>query len=119
MVVVKGLFFPHECSHPFETATIHALYVNCESVVDWDDGKDRYEVTLKKTGGSSINWNIATKKVPGSEKIHAPDYAKIRRDLPGLTSWKPEISWEVSPGPDQLEYVYWLTIEGPKGVPHY
>ena len=26
---------------------------------------------------------------------------------------------EVSPGPDQLEYVYWLTIEGPKGGPHY
>jgi hypothetical protein len=102
----------------FATATIYALHVNCESIVDWDDGKDRYEVTLKN-GWVFSKVEYSDKKSSGSEKIHAPDYAKLRRDLPGLNSWKPEISWEVSPGPDQLEYVYWLTIEGPKGVPHY
>jgi hypothetical protein len=102
----------------FATATIYALHVNCDSIVDWDEGKDRYEVTLKN-GWVFNKVEYSQKKSSASEKIHTPDLAKLRRDLPGTSSWKPSISWEVSPGPDQLEYVYWLTIEGPKGVPHY
>jgi hypothetical protein len=102
----------------FKTGSIYAQHVNCDVAVDWDDGKDRYQVTLKN-GWVFKKVEYSQKKSSGSEKIHAPDYAKLRRDLPGTTSWNPSISWEVSPGPDQLEYVYWLTIEGPKGVPHY
>ncbi|KPK21814.1 MAG: hypothetical protein AMK69_20970 [Nitrospira bacterium SG8_3] len=102
----------------FKTGTIYAQHVNCDGAIDWDDGKDRYEVALKN-GWVFKKVEYTNKKSSGSEKISAPDYAKLRRDLPGTTSWKPEIGWEVSPGPDQLEYVYWLTIEGPKGVPHY
>jgi hypothetical protein len=102
----------------FKTASIYAQHVNCDSIVDWDDGKDRYEVTLKN-GWVFNKVEYSQRKSSPSEKIHTPDLAKLRRDLPGASSWKPEIRWEVSPGPDQLEYVYWLTIEGPKGVPHY
>lgn len=102
----------------FKTGSIYAQHVNCDSIVDWDDGKDRYEVALKN-GWVFKKVEYSQKKSSASEKIHTPDYAKLRRDLPGTSSWKPEIRWEVSPGPDQLEYVYWLTIEGPKGVPHY
>ena len=102
----------------FKTGSIYAQHVNCDVAVDWDKGKDRYEVTLKN-GWVFKKVEYSDKPSSGSEKIHAPDYAKLRRDLPGTSSWKPEVGWEVSPGPDQLEYVYWLTIEGPKGVPHY
>lgn len=102
----------------FKTGSIYAQHINCDGAIDWDDGKDRYEVTLKN-GWVFTKVEYSQKKSSASEKIHTPDYAKLRRDLPGTSSWKPEIRWEVSPGPDQLEYVYWLTIEGPKGVPHY
>ena len=102
----------------FKTGSIYAQHVNCDSAVDWDDGTDKYEVTLKN-GWVFKKVEYTFKKSSGSEKINPPDYAKLRRDLPGMSSWNPSIKWEVSPGPDQLEYVYWLTIEGPKGVPHY
>jgi hypothetical protein len=102
----------------FQTGSIYAQHFNCDSIVDWDDGKDRYEVAIKN-GWVFKKVEYSQKKSSASEKIHTPDYAKLRRDLPGTSSWKPEIRWEVSPGSDQLEYVYWPTIEGPKGVPHY
>ena len=102
----------------FKKGTIWAQHVNCDSVIDWDDGKDRYSVTLKN-GWVFNKVEYTYKKSSGSEKIHAPDLAKLRRNLPGKTSWNPSIRWEASPGPDQLSYVYWLKIEGPKGVPHY
>ena len=102
----------------FKKGSIYAQHVNCDSVVDWDEGKDRYSVKLKN-GWVFKKVEYTYKKSSGSEKIHAPDYAKLRRNLPGQTSWNPSIRWEASPGPDQLSYVYWLKIEGPKGVPHY
>jgi hypothetical protein len=102
----------------FKTGAIYAQHVNCDVAVDWDEGTDRYAVTLKN-GWVFKKVERSEKKSSGSEKIHSGDYAKLRRDLPGQASWKPSIRWEVSPGPDQLEYVYWLTIEGPKGVSHY
>ncbi len=102
----------------FKTGAIYARHVNCDSVIDWDKGKDRYSVQLKNGWVfKKVEWT--NNKSSGSEKIHAPDYGKLRQTLPGTTSWKPSIRWEVSPGPDQLSYVYWLTIEGPAGVPHY
>ena len=56
-------------------------------------------------------------KVPQAN--NSPDLGNLLNMLPGKTSWEPDILWEVSPGPDQLEYAYELTIEGPTGVPHY
>jgi hypothetical protein len=102
----------------FKTGTIYAQHVNCDSVIDWDEGKDRYSVQLKN-GWVFKKVEFTYKTSSNSERIHSGDYAKLRRNLPGQTSWKPSIRWEVSPGPDQLSYVYWLTIEGPRGVPHY
>ena len=102
----------------FKKGTIYAQHVNCDSVVDWDDGKDRFSVKLKN-GWVFKKVEYTYKKSSNSEKIHSGDLGKLRRNLPGQTSWAPSIRWEVSPGPDQLSYVYWLTIEGPKGVSHY
>jgi hypothetical protein len=102
----------------FKTGSIYAQHVNCDSVADWDKGKDRYEVVLKN-GWVFKKVEYSKKKSSGSEKIYTPNLSHLRKTLPGTTSWKPAIGWEVSPGPDQLEYVYWLTIEGPTGVPYY
>ena len=113
-----GSCFSSSIPPVFKKGTIYAQHVNCDSVVDWDDGKDRFSVKLKN-GWVFKKVEYSQKKSSSSEKIHAGDYAKLRRNLPGQTSWNPSIRWEVSPGPDQLSYVYWLTIEGPRGVPHY
>jgi hypothetical protein len=99
------------------TTSLYAQHVNCDVAVDWDRGKDRYDVTLKN-GWIFLKVEYTSTKSSSSEKINFGDYAALRRNLPGTSSWKPEIEWEVSPGPDQLEYGFWLTIEGPKGVPH-
>jgi hypothetical protein len=100
------------------TGTLYAQHVNCDSIVDVDDGSDRFNVTLKN------GWVFKTVEYlesmsSTSEEINGPDLAALRHNLPGTSSWEPEIQWTVSPGPDQLEYVYWLTIEGPRGVLHY
>lgn len=100
------------------TTSFYAQHVNCDVAVDWDKGKDRWDVTLKN-GWMFKKVEYISNKSSGSEKIDIGDYAALRQSLPGTSSWKPEIAWEVSPGPDQLEYGFWLTIEGPKGVPHY
>jgi len=101
-----------------ERGAIYARHVNCDSVIDWDDGADRFAITLKN--GWVFKKVIMYRKVSSSsEKIHLPDYYKLRTTLPGRSSWKPKIPWEVSPGPDQLEYAYELWIEGPNGIPHY
>ncbi len=100
------------------TTSFYAQHVNCDVAVDWDKGKDRWDVTLKN-GWVFKKVEYISNKSSGSEKIDIGNYAALRQNLPGTSSWKPEISWEVSPGPDQLEYGFWLTIEGPKGVSHY
>lgn len=102
----------------FLNSTIHAQHVNCDVAVDWDEGKDRFDVSLKN-GWVFAEVEYFHDQSSPSEKIHAPDYYNLRKGLPGTSSWKPEIGWEVSPGPDQLEYAYRLLIKGPKGVPHY
>lgn len=102
----------------FLNSTLYAQHVNCDLVGDWDEGKDRYDVTLKN-GWVFAKVEYFHDQSSSSEKIHAPDYYNLRQGLPGATSWKPEIGFEVSPGPDHLEYAYRLLITGPKGVPHY
>jgi len=113
-----GSCFAQSIAPVYKNSTLYAQHVNCDVAVDWDKGKDRYDVTLKN------GWVFATVEYfhdqsSPSEKIHSPDYYNLRTGLPGATSWKPEIGWEVSPGPDELIYAYRLTIKGPKGVPHY
>jgi hypothetical protein len=102
----------------FLNSTIYAQHVNCDVAVDWDKGRDRFDVTLKN-GWEFAQVEYFHDQSSPSEKIDAPDYFNLRKGLPGTSSWKPEIGWEVSPGPDQLEYAYRLLIKGPKGVPHY
>ena len=58
-------------------------------------------------------------KRTGGEKVHAPDWSNLRRNLAGKTSWNPSIRWEAGSGPDQLPYMYGVKMAGPKGVHHY
>jgi hypothetical protein len=101
-----------------KTTTFYAWHVNCDLVVDWDKGFDSFDVTLKN-GWVFKKVEYIHDESSGSEKIIFGDYAALRHNLPGKSSWKPQIYWEVSPGPDQLQYGFWLTIEGPKGFPYY
>ena len=98
--------------------SIYARHVNCDHIIDWDDGTDRYAITLKnKWVFTKVMMN--SKKSSSSEKIYLPNYSALRKNLPGRSSWDRKIRWEVSPGPDQIEYVFEFWIEGPKGIPHY
>jgi hypothetical protein len=99
--------------------SIYARHVNCDHAIDWDDGMDRYAITLKN------KWvftrvSFTDHKSSGSEKVKPlPDHGTLRKIIPGQSSWEPIISWKVSPGPDQLEYMWEIWIKGPKGVPYY
>ena len=101
-----------------ERGSIYARHVNCDSAIDWDDGTDRYAITLKN-GWVFSKVYMNSKPSSSSEKIHLPNYYNLRTGLPGQSSWGARIRWEVSPGPDQIEYVFEFRIEGPKGIPHY
>ncbi len=65
-----------------EWGSIYARHVNCDSIVDWDDGTDRYAITLKN-GWVFSEVKMNSKKSSSSEKIHLPDYYKLRTQLPG------------------------------------
>lgn len=103
----------------FKTGAIYVQHVNCDGAIDWDDGKDRYQVTLKN------GWVF--KKVEYTDKRKVLEAKKSMLRItprskgtflgppPGnLKSAgklvRDRISWSMSIG---------LTIEGPKGVPHY
>ena len=102
-----------------QPATISAFHENCELIVDWDKGTDKYAITLKngwvinkiQPGEKGDGWNDQTLRT--MEEIQQIFSA------PGKPSWNPHIRWQVSPGPGDLHYWYKIWIEGPKGVPHF
>ena len=97
-------------------ATISAFHLNCDDVIDWDDGSDVYEIKLKN------GWVF--KKIDPSGGGSSPkDWVKMPvgqalKPIIGSSVWTPTISWEISPGKDWVAYHYWIKIEGPKGVPY-
>jgi hypothetical protein len=99
--------------------SIYARHVNCDHAIDWDDGMDRYAITLKnKWVFTRVMFNsYSSSKSDWAKPL--PDYGTLRKTIPGQSSWKPLIMWKVSPGPDQLEYMLEIWIKGPKGIPYY
>ena len=96
-------------------ASISAFHLNCDDVVDWDDGSDVYEVRLKN------GW-VFDKIDPSGGGSSAKDWVKMPvgralKKLKGLSVWKPTIKWKISPGKDYVAYHYWIKVKGPKGVP--
>ena len=96
---------------------IWGVHANCDSIVDWDEGTDRYSITLKN-GWVFKKIKLLRKKSSSSEKIRMPPYSVVNK-LIGSSFWSPKIRWEISPGPDRIYYGYYVQIEGPRGIPHY
>ena len=97
--------------------TIFSYHRNCDVIVDWDEGTDRYAINLKN-GWVFKKIKLFQKKSSSSEKIRMPSYSVVNK-LIGSSSWSPKIRWEISPGPDEISYGYYIQIEGPRGIPYY
>ena len=100
------------------TPAIYSQHANCDVLVDWDEGTDRYIIRLKN-GWVFKEIKLHREKTSSSEKITMPSYRQLNRSVVGTSSWSPKISWEISPGPDRIYYGFYVRIEGPRGIPHY
>ena len=96
---------------------IFSFHHNCGSLVDFDEGTDRYAITLKN-GWVFKKFKLFQKKSSPSEKIRMPSYSRVNKWI-GLSSWSPKIRWETSAGNNSLSFGYYVQIEGPNGIPHY
>ena len=94
--------------------TLIGSHSNSYWAIGDDEGSDQFEIHLKN------GWNIIGGKF--EEKFDTGDNETIDDPTPqwevGQTFWKPNFHWVVSPG-DSVGYIYQVTIQGPKGVPHY
>ena len=97
-------------------AAIWGRHKNCDLVVDWDDGSDHYNITLKHGWVFKKFWRKAEKS-GAKEWINMPSYKTLNESVVGTSSWKPTIKWKISPR-DTIGYTYWVQIEGPRGVPY-
>ena len=96
--------------------SIYAMHNNCDLVVDWDEGTDRYEITLDNGWVFKKFW-LKEEKSGSKEWVQMPRYATLNKSVVGTSSWKPTIKWKTSPS-DWVAYRYWIQIEGPVGVPY-
>ncbi|MCA9473645.1 MAG: hypothetical protein MRJ96_08675 [Nitrospirales bacterium] len=106
-------------SHPHlrTDATYTIMHLNCDAVIDWDDGTDILEVKLKN------GWVIDKIDISGggsspSEKLRLPTQEELKRSTYDTSVWRQNVSWEVSPGKDYVLYSFWVKIKGPEGVPY-
>ncbi len=99
------------------SATFTVKHVNCDSVVDWDDGTDTVKVTLKN-GWEIAEIDMTYQTSSSSETLNMPSFAELDAAV-GSTSWTKNIYFDISPGPDSVNYVFWVRGRGPKGVTHY
>ncbi len=97
-------------------ATIWAMHNNCTMVVDWDEGSDRYDITLKNGWVFKKFWR-KKEKSGAKEWVNMPSYNTLNDTVVGTSTWKPTIKWKISPS-DWIRYMYWVQIEGPRGVPY-
>jgi hypothetical protein len=95
--------------------TISAFHVNYDLIIDWDVGRDRYTIDLKNNWVIEVirwGWNPHST----SEKLNLPSPEALTQKYKGssnITLWVP---WEISPGPDWLDYWIDVDIRGPAGV---
>jgi len=95
--------------------TISAYHVNCDLLVDWDKGRDRYTIELKNGWViRAIRWGWNAHST--SEKLGLPSAQALTDKYKGastITLWVP---FEVSPGPDWLDYWIDVDVKGPAGI---
>ena len=107
-----------DCFHSAEERkdkTISAYHVNCDSIVDWDDGTDRYTIELKNNWViEEIRWGWNPHST--SEKLKLPSSQTLTQKYKGASSMTILVPWEVSPGPDWLSYWIDVDVKGPAGV---
>jgi hypothetical protein len=102
-----GDWFSYTCGQ-----TYSAFHLNCWGCIGNDSGIDKFEVTLKN------DWIIDGGKVHVNVE-QGEGFAMVSTGSevpPGVTSWKPQISWNVSSN-DDLCHGADVYITGPKGVP--
>ena len=97
-------------------ATIWARHKNCDQIVDWDEGSDRYEIKLR-SGWVFKDIKLRRKLSSSKEWVRAPSEERLKKEVVGTAEWSPKIKWKISPN-DYIEYAYWVEIEGPNGIPH-
>jgi len=97
---------------------IYGQHVNCDLIVDVDDGSDQYAIQLKN-GWVFKSFGLSQEKTSSSEKITLPTYSQLNSSVVGTTLWAPRIPWKVSPGFDRVHYAIYVQIEGPQGIPHF
>ena len=105
--------------------TISAWHVNCDRIVDWDEGIDIYFIELKLKNGWVINnlkWgmeeNSGSDKVflPKKKNVNQPDNKALTKRHKGRTTTMIRVPWKVSPGPDWVSYWIQIGVEGPAGT---
>ncbi|MDH5563008.1 MAG: hypothetical protein OEY91_05200 [Nitrospirota bacterium] len=95
--------------------TISAKHTNCDPAVDRDEGKDKYTIELKNNWViEQIKWGWNPSST--SEKIGLPSAETLTQQYKGLSKMELWVPWEVSPGPDWLDYWVDVDITGPAGV---
>jgi hypothetical protein len=98
-----------------EDKTISAKHTNCDPAVDRDEGKDKYTIELKNNWViEQIRWGW--KPSSTSEKLGLPSAESLTQQYKGLSKMELWVPWEVSPGPDWLDYWVDVDITGPAGI---
>ena len=93
---------------------IYGYHRNNVATTSNDVGKDTFKIELKN-GWTIFHGEFGTIYASSDdEKVFDP----TPQWTPSMSTWRPTFEWVVSPG-DRLQYHYKVTIEGPKGVPHY
>ena len=100
------------------TPAIYAQHINCDLIVDIDDGSDQYAIQLKN-GWVFKKFGLSQEKTSSSEKITLPTYSHLNQKVVGTSLWTPRIPWKVSPGLDRVHYAIYVQIEGPRGLSHF
>lgn len=95
--------------------TISGWHVNCDLIADWDKGSDRYTIELRNRWIiEEIRWGWNPHST--SEKLNLPSPQALTQKYKGastITLWVP---FEVSPGPDWLDYWIDVDVKGPAGI---
>ena len=117
-----GLSFPAggTCSHKLKidkSKTLSGFHVNCDKIIDWDDGKDLYSVRLFN-GWVIDSVHEQIYRSSKSERVTGPTHRKTSPKIKGWTGWDFSVKWKVSPGPDAIQYGYTIFIKGPNGISH-
>lgn len=95
--------------------TISAKHTNCDLAVDRDEGKDQYTIELKNNWViEEIRWGWNPHST--SEKLSLPSADALTQKYKGVSKMTLWVPWEVSPGPDWLDYWIDVDVRGPAGV---